>query len=262
MTVSDILRALSEFAPPEYKMDFDNVGLLVGDPRAEVGKVMLSLDITSDVVREAAQAGAGLIVSHHPVMFETKSVRKGDPFTGKIYDLISNGISAICMHTNLDSAAGGVNDALAAAVGLTGTGPLDLAGEDGNGFHGIGRVGTLPKALSMREFLPRLKASLKTNGLRYYDAGRPVSRVAVGGGSCGGYLGLADELGCDTFITADVKYDVFLEARERGVKLIDGDHFCTENVVIEPLRKLIASRFPGLDVTVSNGHHQTAEFYV
>ncbi len=262
MTVSEVLKELAAFAPLEYKMDFDNVGLLVGDESSKVGRILLSLDITSEVVAEAAEQGAELIVSHHPVLFDVKSIRKGDPFTGKIYDLISRGISAICMHTNLDSAAGGVNDALAAAVGLTDIGPLEAAGKDERGFYGIGRVGKLPDPVSMKEYLPRLKSALRSNGLRYYDAGRPVCRVAVGGGSCGSYLGLADSLGCDTFITADVKYDVFLEAKERGINLIDGDHFCTENVVIEPLRKLLRERFPQLEIITSKMHHQTAEFYV
>jgi len=264
MIVSDILKELAAFAPLEYKMDFDNVGLLVGDPTGEVGRILLSLDITTEVVAEAAELGCELIVSHHPVMFDVKSIRRGDPFTGKIYDLISDGISAICMHTNLDSASGGVNDALAKAVGLVDVEPLERAGEDERGVYGIGRIGGLRYSapLSMAEFLPEVKKALKTNGLRYYDAGRPVSRVAVGGGSCGNYLGLADELGCDTFITADVKYDVFLEAKERGINLIDGDHFCTENVVIDPLLKLLRKRFPELDVIVSKKHRQTAEFYV
>ena len=264
MTVADILKELSGFAPLEYKMDFDNVGLLVGDPNEAVSKVLLSLDITTDVVSEATRVGAELIVSHHPVLFDVKSIRKGDPFTGKIYELISNGISAICMHTNLDRAIGGVNDALAKAVGLVDVAPLEKAGEDERGVYGIGRVGSIKCSapLSMEEFLPEVKKALKTNGLRYYDAGREVSFVAVGGGSCGNYLALADELGCDTFITADVKYDVFLEAKERGINLIDGDHFCTENVVVEPLQKLLRVKFPDIEIEISKTHHQTAQFYV
>ena len=264
MTVTDILRFLADFAPLEYKMDFDNVGLLVGDPAAEVEKVLVSLDITAEVVAEAKSLGAQLIVSHHPVLFDVKSVRRGDPFTGKIYDLIAGGVSAICMHTNLDAAVGGVNDALAKAVGLVDVEPLERAGEDERGVYGIGRIGVLPYSapVTMAEFLPEVKKALKTNGLRYYDAGRHVSRVAVGGGSCGNYLGLADGLGCDTFITADVKYDVFLEAKERGMNIIDGDHFCTENTVVAPLAGLLQSKFPSLDVSVSVVHRQTAQFYV
>ena len=261
MTVADILKELSAFAPLEYKMDFDNVGLLVGDPNAAVSKVLLSLDITTDVVAEAVSLGAQLIVSHHPVLFDVKSIRRGDPFTGKIYDLIAGGVSAICMHTNLDAAVGGVNDTLAKAVGLVDVEPFERAGESELGVYGIGRVGKLPEAKPMSSFLPQLKTALKTNGLRFYDAGRSVERVAVGGGSCGNYLALADKLGCDTFITADVKYDVFLEAKERGINLIDGDHFCTENTVIPPLADLIKKKFPSLDVSVSNVNRQTAKFF-
>lgn len=260
--VSDVLNALEALAPLSYKMDFDNVGLLAGDPSAEVSKVLLSLDITRDVVSEASSAGAELIVSHHPIMFQAKSIIAGDPQTGKIFELIRSGISAVCMHTNLDSAVGGVNDALAEAVGLINLEPLERAGEDEKGIHGIGRIGTLPEKTLLSAYLPKLKAALNTNGLRYYDSGRPVSRVAVGGGSCGGYLALAAELGCDTFLTADVKYDVFLEAKERGMNIVDGDHFCTENVVIPRLFDKIKRAFPELEVSCSKVHSQTAMFFV
>ena len=243
-------------------MDFDNVGLLAGDPDAYVSKILLSLDITREVVREAKDLGAELIVSHHPITFQAKSIICGDPETGKIYDAIRSGISCICMHTNLDSAVGGVNDALAEAVGLIDIGPLERAGEDEKGVYGIGRIGKLPQEMKLFDYLPWLKDALKTNGLRYYDSGRPVSRVAVGGGACGGYLALAAELDCDTFITADVKYDVFLEAKARGMNIVDGDHFCTENVVLPKLYDLMGNAFPELKIHYSKVHSQTAEFYV
>lgn len=259
--VIDVLNELEKTAPLHYKMDFDNVGLLAGDPSQKVTKVLLSLDITRDVVAEAAENGAELIVSHHPIMFDAKSVIAGDPVSGKIFDLLNNGISAICMHTNLDAAVGGVNDALAKAAGLTDIVPLERAGEDERGVYGIGRVGSLPEPCALSEYLPVIKNALQTKGLRYYDSGKLVSRVAVGGGSCGGYLALADELGCDTFITADIKYDVFLEARERGMNLIDGDHFCTENTVIPEVKKLL-SAIHGIEIIISGRHSQTVCFYM
>lgn len=261
-SVKDVLQAIEVVAPLSYKMDFDNVGLLAGDPSAAVTKVLLSLDVTREVVSEAARIGAELIVSHHPVLFDIKSIRADSPSSGKIYDLLRNGISAICMHTNLDRAVGGVNDILAEAVGLTDIEPLERAGEDERGVYGIGRVGSLRRAMSMSEYLPVIKSALKTKGLRYYDAGRPIYRVAVGGGSCGNYLDMAVELGCDTYLTADIKYDVFLEARELGINLIDGDHFCTENVVLPILYQLISNAFPELAVCYSSVHCQTADFYV
>ena len=111
----------------------------------------------------------------------------------------------------------------------------------------------------MSEFLPFVKNALKSNGLRYYDAGREVFNVAVGGGSCGGFLEAAVDAGCDTFVTADIKYDVFLRAAELGVNLIDADHFCTENTVIPVLAGYIRDAFPDLEVQISR-HGQTVRF--
>ena len=259
-TVNGILTALSEFAPPERKMDFDNVGLLVGEGDTEVTRVLAALDITGWVIEEAARYDARLIVSHHPLFFSLKSVTDGDTTGKKIISLISRGISAICMHTNLDAADGGVNDALASAVGLRDTELLDVEGTDGMGRpYSCGRVGTTDET-DMSSFLIRVRDALGTGGVRYHDACRPVRRVCVVGGSGGSMLETAISRGCDTMVTADVKYDVFLEAKERGINLIDADHFCTENVVIPVIRDVIVRAFPEVEVITSSAHGQTARF--
>jgi dinuclear metal center YbgI/SA1388 family protein len=244
-------------------MDFDNVGLLAGDSRAAVRGILVALDVTSEVIDEAAASGANLIVSHHPLLFDIKRVTDGDIRGKKLLSLLSHSISAICMHTNLDAARGGVNDALARAAGLRDTALLSEDGRypDGTPFS-YGRVGTLQGPMRMREYLTFLKNALKTNGLRYHNAGREVSRVAVVGGSGGDDLLAAFERGCDTFVTADVKYDVFLDARELGINLIDADHFCTENTVVPELRRVISEAFPAISCAVSERHGQTARFFV
>ena len=93
---------------------------------------------------------------------------------------------------------------------------LEPAGEDAGGVYGIGRIGELEPAQPLTEWLPKVRESLAANGLRYYDAGTAVHRVAVGGGACGSYLELAARKGCDTFVTADVKYDAFWMQRRSG----------------------------------------------
>ena len=264
--VSDVCEFLKSRAPVEMKMDFDNVGLLVGFGGADASKMLLSLDITHDVITEAIDIGAGLIVSHHPLFFELKSVTDADVTGRKVVRLLSGGLSAICMHTNLDAAIGGTNDALAAAIGIARDGePASLLSHDGTLVHtgqafSYGRFGELENPLPMSEFLPFLKDTLRSRGLRYHDAGKPVHRVAVVGGSGGSDLHHAVAKGCDTFLTADIKYDVFLDAKELGINLIDGDHFCTENLVIAPLAKSLRAAFPEATVTVSLTHGQTARF--
>ncbi|MDR0446351.1 MAG: Nif3-like dinuclear metal center hexameric protein [Oscillospiraceae bacterium] len=262
-TVGNILSRLFELAPAEAKMDFDNIGLLAGGARARVNGIIVALDITSEVIEEAVETGANLIVSHHPLLFELKRITDADVRGKKLLTMLSHGISAICMHTNLDAARGGVNDALAKAAGL---GSVELLSEDGRYSDGTpfsyGRIGVLENPTGMRDYMTFLKSALKTHGLRYHNSGRRVSRVAVVGGSGGDYLRAAFEHGCDTLVTSDVKYDVFLDARELGINLIDADHFCTENVVTPELRRVISETFPTISCKTSTKHGQTARFFV
>ncbi|MCD8088119.1 MAG: Nif3-like dinuclear metal center hexameric protein [Oscillospiraceae bacterium] len=253
-TVQEIFTALAQKAPVEGKLDFDNVGLLVGRGSREVHRVLTALDIVDEVIDEAVAMGADLIVSHHPLFFDLKAVTDATWTGSRALTLAENRIAAICMHTNLDAAEGGVNDALMAALGGYVTGQLDQASS-------IGRIGMLAGEMPFSQFLPQVKSALASNGLRYHDAGRPVKKLAVCGGSGGGEIALAYQAGCDTYVTADVKYDQFLEAKYLGINLIDADHFCTENVVVPVLTGWLKEAFPGLEVHIAQSHGQTAQFY-
>ena len=265
-TVNDIHEFLCAVAPLEMKMEFDNVGFLVGFSNNAVSKILVSLDITHGVISEALDIGAQLIISHHPLFFSLKSVTDTDITSNKAVRLLTGGLSAICMHTNLDAARGGVNDALAIAAGIAvNSEDSELLAENGKLQDGTvfsyGRVGYLKNPCSLEEYLKRLKKTLNTDGLRYYDAGKEVYRVAVVGGSGGSELSAAISSGCDTFVTADVKYDVFLDAKEFGINIIDGDHFCTENLVTAVLAEKLRKEFPEISVMVSKSHSQTVKFY-
>ena len=255
--VKDIYEALDSWAPFGIQLDFDNAGFLVGHGDREVTKILVSLDITPEVAREAAEWGAQLIVSHHPVIFHpTRSVTDGDPTGQTLLALIEGGVAAICAHTNLDAAQGGVNDCLARALEL---GDLEQLHQDGalpdGSPYGIGRVGQAHKeGLSAGSYAAYVKDRLGAASVRYVDGGKPVSRVAVGGGSCGSMLEDAMKLGCDTFVTADVKYDTFLLARSLGINLMDAGHFATENVVCPILAEFLRGRFPQIEVRLSQRH--------
>ena len=248
ITVRDIEKALFDWAPQELAMSWDNVGQLVGEPEAEVKKVLVALDITEDVVREAVACGADVIVAHHPVMncawHPVQRVRSDDAQGRMLITMIRSGISAICMHTNLDAADGGVNDALAEKLGLS---SLELLNEEK-----IGRIGTLKCQLPLVEFTRLVVESLGCNGLRYVDNGKPVHRVAVGGGACSGYIAQAIAKGCDTFVTSDLKYNDFLDTKE--INLVDAGHFPTENVVCSVLAEYLRKQFPQLNVVQSTAH--------
>ena len=244
----EIYEYLKELAPLELQMDFDNSGFQLGRLDAEVNKALLALDVTEEVVGEAIELGAQLIISHHPLIFsKLRSI-----MDTKLLRLAENRIAVISMHTNLDIAAGGVNDVLITLLGARADGPLDP--------DDCGRVGELPEAQQFDSFLRFCKTALDSKGLRYYDAGRPVKRLAVMGGSGGDYIGCAVEKGCDTYVTADIKYHQFLEAKELGINLIDGDHFCTENPVRPSLCEKLRHEFPDVCFAVSARHGQVISF--
>ena len=130
---------------------------------------------------------------------------------------------------------------------------------DGEGHTiGIGRVGTLAggEAPGLTVFAAQVKEALGANGVRYVDAGKPVRRVAVGGGSCASMMDDALAAGCDAFVTADVKYDQYLQAKALGLTLMDAGHFATENVVCAPLAGWLAGRFPEAEVSLSRRHKE------
>lgn len=257
--VKEIYQLIDNFAPFETQMDFDNAGFLVGRGDSTVERVLVALDITKVVVEEAVRRGCQLIVSHHPVIFGGVKSVTDETVTGRVLlALAENGLSAICAHTNLDAAEGGVNDCLAQRLGLTDTVLLEQDGTDRRGrAYGIGRIGQAHKAgMSGAEYAAYVKEKLGARSVRFEDAGIPVSRVAVGGGSCGSMLEQVRAAGCDTFVTADVKYDVFLSARAMGINLIDAGHYATENVVCPALVKLIAQAFPQVEVLLSADHRE------
>lgn len=168
--VKQILHCLEQTAPYDLAEHWDNVGLLVGDPEAEVEGVLCALDITETVVEEAAERGCNLIVAHHPVIFTSVNRVTADTVTGRIViSMIQKGISGICMHTNMDCAAAGVNDLLAASLGLTDVINMG-AGEGGN----LGRVGNLPRPMTLEQFAQHVKLSLDAGGVRVADGGKMV----------------------------------------------------------------------------------------
>lgn len=260
--IKDIVSYFKLLVPPEMKMDFDNVGLLVGINEAEINKAIVALDITDDVIDEAIAANAKLILSHHPMFFELKQVNDDSLAGKKIVKMLQNGISGFCQHTNLDCVSGGVNDALADKLGVAVEGFLDGPHFTADGQeYGMGRFGFLPSPVDFEDYLCDVKFVLNSAGLRYHNAGRPVSKVALCGGTGGNYVENALRLGCDTLVTADVKYHQFLEAKALNLNLIDADHFCTENVVVPVLAEMLKKGFPDIEVIISKSHTQTAKFY-
>ena len=261
-TVGDILSYLETLAPRSMKMDWDNVGLLCGGKSRPVTKVLVALDPFEGVCKEAVQWGAELILTHHPLIFSPlKSVTDETSIGRAVQLLCANSISAINAHTNLDCAPGGVNDCLAETLGLSDIQVIAPSGVDELGRPwGLLRQGTV-EAQPLSDFLPHVKEALHCDGLRYVNGGKPVHRVAVGGGACASELLDAVNAGCDTFVTADVKYNQFWDAKDLGLNLIDAGHFPTENPVTALLAEKIAAQFPEVTVKISETHRDCMKFF-
>lgn len=262
VTVKDIFSYFEKIVPTSMKLGNDNPGFLLGDGNNTVNKVLVALDITDEVVDEAVNFGADLIVSHHPLFFSIESASTETLIGRKIVKLLNNKISAICLHTNLDSVDGGVNDALMNILGATIDGILDPYGKHPDGTpYGIGRFGRVEKK-ELSDFLKLCKTALNCNGLRYVDSGRPVHKIAVCGGSGGSMLSEVAALGCDTYVTSDIKHNGFIDAKELRINLIDAGHFSTENVVVPVLRDMIKNAFPDIEVILSEKHCQPEQYYI
>ena len=257
-TVADILKFMEGIAPPYMAEGWDNCGLLCGRKDREVKKILVALDPFDTVIDEAIALKADLIVTHHPLIFRDKLMAVNeDTETGRcVLKLIENGIAAINAHTNLDMAPGGVNEVLAKTLGL-----MNIEIVDPVDHYGLLRKGEVSEQ-PVENFLAVVKEKLNCKGLRYVTSGKPVRVVAVGGGSCADFMTNALAAGCDTFVTADVKYNQFRTAWELGLNLIDAGHFHTENPVMPVVAEKLRAEFPGVDVIFSENHDDVMNFFV
>ena len=255
MTVQDVLDVLFRLAPIELKEEWDNVGLLCGSRATRVEKALIALDPTLQVLHEAKETGCNLVITHHPILFGSIRELSDDSPTGKalLYSA-ENKISCVNLHTKLDCVSGGVNDVLAERLGLQDVSVLFPRGKDANGdMFGYVHSGTVAPC-SLLVFLDYVKRQLGCTALRYVDGGSSVFCVAVGGGECADELHEVAAAGCDTFVTADVKYHQFLDAAALGLSLIDAGHFQTENPVCDYLLRRLSEELPQLSVQLSKKH--------
>ena len=259
-TVNDVLTFLQTLAPDYMKEEWDRTGLNCGHKDAPIKKILLALDPFDHVCQEAKAFGADLLITHHALIWDAGFVTD-DSITGKrTLFLIENGIAHINAHTNLDCAPGGVNDILADTLELSHVDVIEPKGKDPEGRpYGLLRRGYV-EPTSLEDFLAHVKAKLGTPTLRYVRGGKPVHRVAVGGGACASEMQQAINAGCDTFVTSDAKYNQFWDAKDMGLNLIDAGHFYTENPAISQLASAIAQNFPNVTVKISRSHHDCMEF--
>lgn len=251
-SVGEILNFLSKIAPIELAESFDNVGLIVGDEDVNVSKAILTLDITSEVISESIEQNAQLIISHHPIIFgSVKTITPQNYISKRSYNMIRNGISAICMHTNLDSADDGVGETLAKKIGLEDIRELQGSGTKAN----MGRIGLLSEPVEPEWLVLKIKDSLNCDSVKYVAGDRKVSSVAVLGGSGSDFIDLALTEGADAFVTSEVKLHNFIFAKENGLTLIDAGHYETEYPIIPDIKNRLEEEFPSVKFVLScNGN--------
>ena len=234
-TVRQVYEAMQAIAPLELAEHWDNPGLLV-DCGREVSRVLVTLDITPEVVEEAAAGGCELIVSHHPVIFSP--LKKLTP-RDVSFQLVQKGISAICMHTNLDAAPGGVNDTLCDILGIAAEGRESFA-------EGCGRIGTtMPTTV---EALAKFCAATLHSGVKYVNGQKPVTCLAEVSGGGGSYLEEAIARGADCLVTGEAAHHIALLARQKGIGLVVAGHWGTEHAIADVLAVQLEKQFPALTV--------------
>lgn len=256
-TVQDFSDFLEGFAPSRLAEDWDNAGLLVGDPALAVRRVMTCLTVTPASADEATREKVDLIVSHHPLPFRPLKRVTTDSVPGRLlWQLIRSGVSIHSPHTRFDSAAMGINQRLAAGLGLVDVLPLvpftdNHGGADPDGL-GAGRFGHLAAPLSLDECAARLKQFLSIDGLHIVgEKSRSIKRVAVACGSAGAYLEVAGPLGCDLLVTGETSFHTCLEAEATGIALLLPGHYASERFAVECLADVLAEQFPGIEIWAS-----------
>ncbi len=236
-TVKEIYDYINSFAPFSTQESWDNSGLLLGDPEKQVKTVAVALDATLETVKAAKEAGAQLLVTHHPVIFSPlKKITAGSV----VYELLTGGISVISAHTCWDCAAGGVNDTLAELLGFSDPQPLPL---EETAVPMARVVETDP--MSGEELAQLVKDKLGCH-LRLADAGRPITKIAICGGSASSLV--YEAIGkVDAFITGDLSHHVFIDAADSSMTVIAAGHFETEMPSMKPFTEKLKEKFEGVD---------------
>lgn len=241
---------LDGFAPPALAEPWDNVGLLLGDRDATLDAVLTCLTLTPDVVAEAARESAGLVVTHHPILFRPVKRLTADTAEGAmLLTLARAGMAVYSPHTAFDGTAEGINARLARRLDLRDVEPLRGSAAQGLAAGlGGGRLGSLPEPCGFEELVLRAKAIFDLPAVEAVPIARPVRKVAIGCGSAAEFLPDAVRAGCDVFVTGEARFHAAVEARALGIGLVLLGHYASERFAVEELAGVIAEKFAGLRV--------------
>ena len=249
MIIRDITDAIEQYAPLRLQEEWDNAGIQVGSPEAEVTGVLLCTDATEAVVSEAIDRGFNLVISHHPLIFRgLKKIMGRTPVERTVAMAIKHDITIYSAHTNMDSAWQGVSFRMADKIGMTGVtflddNRVDPYGDGDSTQAGCGVIGDI-EPMTAREVLKRVKEAFEVGAVRYSgNADTMVSRVALCGGAGGFLLDKAVQLGAQLYVTADMRYHDFLDNSQRIV-VADIGHYESEHFTKEIFLEIIQKKNP------------------
>lgn len=252
MRCIDVMEFLETLSPLSYAEGWDNVGLLLGRKDKTIHKVMIALDATDDVVRQAVLQDVDMLITHHPLLFSAVKRITEDDFIGRrLIHLIKNDICYYAMHTNFDVM--GMADAAADMMKLHHLEVLEVTYEDDVAKEGIGRIGKLPQEMSLKECAEYCKKVFEISSVRIYgEADAPVETVAIVPGAGDDYIKNALLMQADVFITGDIGHHDGLDAMEQGLAVIDASHYGIEKLFVAYLAECFESRMPELVVIKAN----------
>ena len=248
MTVKELYGSLSKKIPESLSCEWDNDGIMCApDMSAEVNKVLITLDVTEEIVDYAIEREFDLIISHHPLIFKPVThLTEENHVARKLIKLASNNISVFSFHTRADKVSGGVNDILAEEIGLKNIRPF---GEDS-----LGRIGELSEESELEPFAEDVKLALGADSVRYSDGYNSVRRVAVVGGDGKDCVRDAIAAGADTYLSGRMSYNVMEEAADMGINLVEAGHYFTEFPVTSFFSKLVLELDDGVYVEIADSN--------
>ena len=249
MKCSEIITLLEQEYGKEYACDWDNVGLLAGRRDKEVKKILLALDATDEVVEQAAEGAYDMLITHHPMIFSGIKKINNHSFTGrKILTLIQKGIVYYAMHTNYDVL--GMADLSADYTKMHDTTVLSVTEERDGEVQGFGRVGKLPREMTLREYAQLVKESLKLNDVKVYgNLDSMVKCAAVCTGSGKSMIKDVIKAGADVYVTGDIDHHTGIDTVAQGLALIDAGHYGTEYIFMDAMKKELTQAFPELKIS-------------
>ena len=255
--VKDVTQVIEGFAPLSIQEKWDNSGLCIGSPDAPVSSVLFGLDCTPELVDEAIECGADMIVTHHPLIFSgLKKISPDDMVGEAVFKAIKAGISIYAAHTNADKVIAGVSGAMAAKLGLKN---VEILSEDGEGT-GLGVVGELPEQMTAQQMLEMVKERF---ALKTVKASKPVegeiTKVAMCGGSGGSLISAAKAAGAQLYISGDISYHNFFTPE--GFMLMDIGHYESEIEIVDILFSLVKKNFPTFAVRITQNIHSNPIYY-